>query len=105
MVLRYYWGHSVGHTYAYGGVNADVTEVPLPEVEIEDQESDLNEAGPSRQGEDDEDLHSIGEDDMVYFESSSGDSDASDVNDISEEDVDDEVCHAMSQSHTADLKL
>lgn len=92
MVLRYYWGHGVGHTYAYGGVSADVAEASLLEVEIE--EGDLHEAGPSNQGELDEDQHSIGEDDMVYCESSSGDSDASDV-----EDADSEVCHAMYESH------
>jgi hypothetical protein len=63
------------------------------EVEIEGQEGDLHEARPLNQGELDEDQHSIGEDDMVYCDSSSGDSDASDV-----EDVDSEVCHAMSES-------
>jgi hypothetical protein len=83
MVIRYHWGHGVGHTYAFGGaMGADATQAPLP-AEIEEQDNNVS-RGLSGEVDDGLDDRSLGEDDMVYQNDSDGN--------MSEEDVDDEVC-------------
>lgn len=102
MILRYHWGHGVGHTYAYPEVSADVPEVPLslPDIEEEEEESG-QEAGLLGEDEDGEDQHSTGLDGMVY-QTDSDDSDISDEDDTSpDSDADEsEVCIKYSASVT-----
>jgi hypothetical protein len=64
MVVRYHWGHGVGHTYAFGVMGPDVMEAP----EVEEQENDVSrqEVGLSGDVEDGLDDRSLGDDDMVY---------------------------------------
>ena len=77
MVIRYHWGHGVGHTYAFGA-NSDVVDEPLDEIEEQENNTTRQEVG----AEDGDGL--LGEDNMVY-QNGSDDS-------MSEAGVDDEVC-------------
>lgn len=78
MVIRYHWGHGVGHTYAFGA--SDVAGVPLV-AEIEEQEN--NTVTSRREVELEREDGLLGEDDMVYHNVSD--------DDVSEGDIDDEV--------------
>ena len=66
MVIRYHWGHGVGHTYAF--CSASITEMPLVPAEMEEQETDFNRQEFELPGEDEDGLDecSLGEDNMVY---------------------------------------
>jgi hypothetical protein len=79
ILIRYHWGHGVGHTYAFG-VNSDIANAPwLDGVEEQEDNTTQQEVEP----EDGDGL--LGEDDMVY----QNDSD----NNASEGDAEDEVCN------------
>lgn len=85
MLIRYHWGHGVGHTYAFG--RPGITEAPLVPAEMEEQETDFNKQEVGLKGKDEDGLDecSLGEDDMVY----QIDSD----DDMSEGDGDDGTCN------------
>lgn len=85
MVIRYHWGHGVGHTYAFGG--ADVTEAPLVSAEIEEQATDFSKQAVRLPGKDEDDLdsRSLGEDDMVYQNDSDDNESDGDADDAYDE--------------------
>jgi hypothetical protein len=86
MLVRYHWGHGVGHTYAYDAHTAEkpksqaiamgadtVAALSVP-PESEDPENNVSqqEIGLSREDGDDSDESSLGEDDMVFLDDSDG---------------------------------
>jgi hypothetical protein len=86
MVIRYHWGHGVGHTYAFGSaVDVDTMQASLL-AETEEQENNVSRQEVIRPGEVEGGLDDrlLGEDDMVY----QNDSD----DNVSDGGADDEVC-------------